>query len=109
MKISLGQQIEAVQMAATRQRKIAQGQKVGIETTKSQEEYQVNRLKAVALTLIWFQENETQIRAFMNLPVASRLEAIHFAQRITGVNNGAEGSELREGGSGSIPDAGVGD
>lgn len=109
MKVSLGQQIEAVQMAVNRQRKIAQGQKVGIETTKSQEEYQVDRLKSVALTLIWFQENEAQIRAFMKLPAASRLEAIHFAQRIMEANNGTAGGELREGGEGSLPNTGMGD
>lgn len=93
-------------MAVQRQRRIAQGVAVKMEGGKTVEEYQTSRLLACIETLQWFVKNEQQIRDFMKLPLALRIEAIHFAYtQTTEQNDGPSRSELPACGSGSLPDA----
>ncbi len=70
--VSLGQQIDAMHMACTRQQAAASGQTVRPMMTRSQEEHQLARLQAVTRTLVWLQSHEAAIRAFLALPASSR-------------------------------------
>ena len=64
-KISLNQQIEAVRLAETRARSLANGQAVKPMRGASAEQYDLQRLNAAARSLEWMREHEAEIRAWM--------------------------------------------
>lgn len=61
-KISLGQQIEAVELAIRRQETIASGATVRALRSKSVEAYDVHRLRAALINLEWLAANHAEIR-----------------------------------------------
>ncbi len=64
-KISLNNQIEAVRLAETRQRALANGQSVKGLRGRAVEEFDLQRLNAAARSLEWLRENEAEIRAWV--------------------------------------------
>lgn len=70
-RISIGQQIEAVGFAVTRQASLANGGSVRGMRGRSTEEYDVKRLQAALRTLEWVRANEGEIRAW----IAAKKEA----------------------------------
>jgi hypothetical protein len=64
-KISLGQQIEAVRFAETRQRHLATGGSVRAQRAERVEQYDVERLGAAARTLEWLKQHEDEIRKLL--------------------------------------------
>lgn len=71
-KISLNQQLEAVDFAVRRQTTLANGQTVNGLRGKSVEEHDLNRLRAAARTLVWLLKHEGEIKAFLALPEDTR-------------------------------------
>lgn len=67
-KVSLGQQIEAVRFAETRQRHLASGGSVRSQRPERVEQFDLERLGAAARTLEWLKDHEEEIRAFLQLP-----------------------------------------
>lgn len=65
-RISLNQQIEALQLACTRQQTLANGGSVRALRTRSAEEYDLTRLQAATRTLLWLQANEAEIRTYLD-------------------------------------------
>lgn len=64
-KISLGQQIEAMDMACTRQRAMANGNTVRPLMPKRDEEYQLVRLQAALKTLRWLHLHQETLAALL--------------------------------------------
>jgi hypothetical protein len=72
-KFSLGQQIEAVRFAETRQRSlIGRNRSVKELRPESVAQMDMQRLGAAARTLETLQENADEIRAFLKLPAEAR-------------------------------------
>lgn len=71
-KISLGQQIEAVRFAETRQRSIIGGGTLRELRPDREAQYDLQRLGAAARTLEWLQQHEDEIRACLKLPAEAR-------------------------------------
>lgn len=80
VKISLGQQIEAMDMACTRQRAMANGSTVRPLMPKRDEEYQLVRLQAALKTLRWLGQHEEQLVAWLALPKETRAELLALGQ-----------------------------
>jgi hypothetical protein len=64
-KISLSQQIEAVRLAETRARSLANGVSVKPMRGSSAERYDLQRLNAAARSLEWLKDHEAEIRAWV--------------------------------------------
>jgi hypothetical protein len=71
-KVSLGQQLEAVRFAETRQRAFANGQAVKPMRGEKVEKFDLERLGAAARTIDWLQKSEAEIKAFLALPSEAR-------------------------------------
>jgi hypothetical protein len=64
-KISLGQQIEAVDFAIVRQSSLANGASIKGRRGQAAEAYDVKRLRAALRTLEWLAQHEAEIRAYL--------------------------------------------
>ncbi|CAM5764654.1 hypothetical protein [Bosea minatitlanensis] len=72
-KISLAQQLEAVEFALRRQQSLCNGAKNIRELRPAaQAQYDADRLEAAVRTLRWLQSHEPEIRAFLKLPAEAR-------------------------------------
>lgn len=83
VKVSLGQQIEAMDMACTRQRALISGSTVRAYMPKRQEEFQLTRLQAAWRTLRWLQMHEDQLVAWLALSAETRAELLELARART--------------------------
>lgn len=63
---SLAQQLDAMHLACTRQRTLAQGGTVKSMRRSAEEAFDLERLQAVTRTLLWLQDNEADVRAFID-------------------------------------------
>jgi hypothetical protein len=79
-KISLAQQIEALDFALTRQRNLARGGSIKGLRGRSAEEYDCERLAASIRTMEWLSAHERDIRAFIALTPEARRAALAMAQ-----------------------------
>lgn len=77
--ISLGQQIEAVGLAAERQWLIAAGQSLRRTRTESVEKYDHERLRAARKTLERIRDANAEIRAFVALSPEQQRAALAAA------------------------------
>lgn len=71
-RISLGQQIEAVRFAESRQRAMKDGGTLRELRPAREAEYDMQRLGAAARTLEWLQANEADIRKLSAIDPARR-------------------------------------
>ena len=71
-KISLGQQIEAVRFAETRQRSIIGGGTLRELRPDREAQYDLQRLGAAARTLEWLQQHEDEIRKLLAIDSSRR-------------------------------------
>lgn len=72
-KISLAQQLEAVEFALRRQQSFVNGTKNIRELRPDAvARFDADRLDAVVKTLRWLQSHEPEIRAFLKLPAEAR-------------------------------------
>jgi len=79
-RVSLAQQLEAVQLACTRQATLARGQSVKALRTRTQEEFDLDRLQAVTRTLAWLQTNQEELTGFLTFTAEQRAAIIAEAQ-----------------------------
>jgi hypothetical protein len=82
VKISLGQQIEGLGLACTRQHAIASGKSVRSQASEKEERYQLTRLQAASGTLRWFRDNEDVLRRFMRLPPEIRTTVLGHGEEL---------------------------
>lgn len=74
-RISLAQQMEAVQLAAVRQASLATGATVKGLRPRSVEQFDAERLKAAVRHYVWLQEHEAEIRAYFAIASKTAREA----------------------------------
>jgi len=72
-KISLAQQLEAVEFALRRQQSLCNGAKNIRELRpEAQARYDADRLEAAVKTLSWLRSHETEIRKLLEIPAERR-------------------------------------
>lgn len=82
-KISLAQQLEAVDFALRRQQSLCNGAKNIRELRpEAQARYDAERLAAAFRTIRWLQSNEAEIRAFLELPAEARKAVLSWGETI---------------------------
>lgn len=79
-KISLNQQLEAVQVACSRQAALANGTTLRALRPKNAEEYDLQRLQAVTRTLVWLRDNQEALAAFLGFSPEQRAAIIADAK-----------------------------
>ena len=79
-KISLAQQLEALEVATTRQRALATSGRVQAMRPKNAEEYDLTRLQAAVRTMIWLRDNHADLHEFLALPKAVRARLVQQAK-----------------------------
>lgn len=75
MKISLHQQIDEVERELKMREEVYPRQVSSGKLRQSIADYQIDRLKAVKVTLEWLRDNETDVRGFVVAKIEARKKA----------------------------------